>query len=163
MVLSWSERSTYWFTSIKRTKIIRATKRLMMFHRFVEYTEVIFKIGTLLYSATVIAYLLYPLFMYFHANEIVPMLLVTVPFVDESTANGFMLLSGFHIVCLTMALAACASVDFSFTMIVANMLLISNIFDAAICDINLPIAMPLLLGDCGKPFRHFFPILLALP
>lgn len=80
--------------------------------------------------------------MFFYVNEIVPLLWVELPFVDEDSVSGFVILSVFHVICLTFGFLASASMDFAFAMKICNMLLISYIFDNSIADLNVELIKP---------------------
>lgn len=71
-------------------------ERVEYFKKCTLYTEYLFKGMTILYILSSFSFFIYPLYMYFFENEIVPILPIYLPGIDENTRNGFIILTTFQ-------------------------------------------------------------------
>lgn len=114
----------------------KAYKRFRMCQQFMFYTEWIFKVGMGLYSLSLVSYYSYPLYVYVMKNEVTVIVDLYLPGVDEKSKAGYVTLLIFHIILtLTAFIGSCCS-DFLFTMIIINVPLMANIFNANVNEIN---------------------------
>lgn len=111
-------------------------KRQKLIQQFITITEYIFKIGMTLYILSTSFYAVYPTYKYVYFNEIVPLITLYVPFLDENTITGFAYLTIYHLTIIISALMASACADFIFPMIAVNVLLMGNIIDDDIQTLN---------------------------
>lgn len=88
--------------------------------RFAFYTECIFKCGFALNLSSILSYFVYPLYMYFFQGSIITLLPTYIPGIDENTITGYVIISFYHIMLLSVALVAASACDFLFTMIITN-------------------------------------------
>lgn len=104
-------------------KVNAATKcqqRASLFNRFAFYTEVVFKCGTALYVVSISSYFLYPIYTYLFKGEVIVVLSIYFPGIDETTREGYIFLLCYHIAVLVLALIAVSACDFLFTMLIVN-------------------------------------------
>lgn len=91
-------------------------------------TEILLKCGLIVYFLAGCFYLLNPIYLYYAKNEIVPLLPLYMPFIDETTRTGFILLTAIHLGFLFIAVVASASSDLWFAMVAVNFFVPANIF-----------------------------------
>lgn len=104
-------------------KVNAATKcqqRASLFNRFAFYTEVVFKCGTALYLLSISSYFLYPIYTYLFKGEVIVVLSIYFPGIDETTTEGYIFLLCYHIAILVLAFIAVSACDFLFTMLIVN-------------------------------------------
>lgn len=110
----------YLYEIYKVNAATKCQKRTSLFNRFAFYTEVVFKCGTLLYLLSISSYFLYPIYMYLFKGEVIVVLSIYFPGVDETTTGGYIFLLCYHITVLVLALIAVSACDFLFTMLIVN-------------------------------------------
>lgn len=110
--------------------------RSIVIQKFATITKIVIKGGLTLYVLAGCFYLLNPLYSYHWRNEIVPLVPLYMPFIDENTTIGFTILTSIHLVFLALAVIGSACTDFMFVMIIVNMPLLSSIFSDNIGELN---------------------------
>lgn len=105
-------------------------ERPMLLRKFSIATEILLKSGVVLYFLAGCFYILNPIYIYYAKNEIVPLLPLYMPFIDETTKSGFILLTAIHLGFLFIAVVASACTDLWFALIAVNIFVPANIF----CD-----------------------------
>lgn len=81
----------------------KSHERKKYFNNFAMVTEVLFKVITTLYILSVFTFFPYQIYMYFVKNEVVPIIPIYLPFVDDATLAGYVFLSGFQVVIFFLA------------------------------------------------------------
>lgn len=107
-----------------------------MFTRFAFLTEIIFKFGTFLYFVSGIAFLVYPLYMYFFKGELVTINPSYLPGIDETTVKGYIMITIYHIVLLSVAVVGATASDCLFTMLIANTPVLSLLIEMEVEQLN---------------------------
>lgn len=110
--------------------------RSILINKYALITEIVLIVGCTVYAFAGAFYFLNPIYSYYWRNEIVPLIPIYFPFINENTTGGFILLTSMHVVYVTMAVIASACTDFMFTMIIVNMPVMSNIFSDNIRELN---------------------------
>lgn len=110
--------------------------RQEMLDRYLMITAYLFKVGLTLYTLATFGYFINPLYQYIVNNEMIPFIFSYFPFVDETTTTGFTIITILHLQQLIEGLLGTACTDFSFTMIIVNVPVLSNIFCDGIKDLN---------------------------
>lgn len=110
--------------------------RQEMLDRYLTYTEYLFKVGIALYFFASTGYFVYPFYRYKVYNEIIPILPNYLPYVDENTNTGFIILTIFHLNLIVLGALGTACSDLSFTMVIVNVPVLGNIFTDNIKDLN---------------------------
>lgn len=101
--------------------------RAALFHRFSRYTEIIIKGGFVIYFLATLMYFVFPIYMYLAKGELVGMLPSYLPFVDENTTGGYVVLICYHLALMVFGCTGIAGSDFLFTMAIANTPIMSNL------------------------------------
>lgn len=115
------------------TKVLR---RRTLFDRFAFYTEMVFKCGTFLYFLSVVAYFVYPIYMYWFKREIVTLMPIYIAGINEDTASGFVIVSCYHVILLLVAFIAASAVDFLFTMLIVNTPVMAVLIEMEVEELN---------------------------
>lgn len=101
--------------------------RLAYFKKCALYTEYLFIGMAALYVSAVCSFLLYPFYMYAFENEIVPIIPIYLPGIDENTRNGFIILSSFHISAYFMVISGVFAYDFLITILTVSPLICAKL------------------------------------
>lgn len=113
--------------SLERANLLRKTAMI---------TELVLKFGIILYISVALFLLGVPIFAYFWQNELRPMYLSFLPFIDETTYTGFAILTLYHIIGAYGAIVGSGCVDFLFPMLVVNVPIFTTIFYDEIREMN---------------------------
>lgn len=112
-------------------------ERSLILRKFSTASEILLKCGVVVYLLAGCFYLLNPIYLYYTKNEIVPLLPLYMPFIDESTKSGFILLSAIHLGFLFIAVVASACTDLWFAMVAVNFFVPANIFSENVRELNV--------------------------
>lgn len=92
--------------------------------------------GVGLYSLSALSNFIYPLYMYAFEHEVVTIMPTFVPFIDENTRNGYIVLSAFHVASLILGIIACCATDLLFTMITINTPVMASLIEDEVNQLN---------------------------
>lgn len=115
---------------------VMAHDRQAMLERYLIFTEYMFKVGLFLYAFASFGYFIYPIYSYVKFNKIVPILPSYLPFVDEDKTIGFTILTIFHLNVIVYGFLGSSCSDFSFTMVIVNVPILSKITCDNIIELN---------------------------
>lgn len=110
--------------------------RLAYFDKFSRYTEIVFKCGTFLYFLSTISFFVNPLYKYCFEQETVTLLPTYFPGIDETTVNGFIILTCYHLLILVLAFIASTASDFLFTMLILNTPIMAVLIASEVKQLN---------------------------
>lgn len=130
-------------------------KRLQRLYRYITITEYIFKISCTLFTVTVVGYLISPVAIYLLTHERKTIIPIALPFVDDKTLIGFIIMSTFEGISAILGALGTAGSDLTFAMIIINTHAVANIIDESIDDLNndLQAKRPKILSIKGR-FRN---------
>lgn len=111
-------------------------KRLSTLSRYVKVTEYCFKCGFGIYTLTAIVFLSYPLATYLVSNEIVPMIPLLFPLIDQNTLSGYIVKFLIEASAVVGASAGSTTTDTTFAMIIINVHAMAYMFSASVDDLN---------------------------
>lgn len=89
-----------------------------------------------LYILSACSFFPYPIYKYVYFNEIVPLTTIYIPFLDENTSNGFIVVTIYHLLCMIYSVIGSASLDFTLIMIAVNVPVMGNILNDDIQALN---------------------------
>lgn len=92
--------------------------------------------GTIAYVVVASAHFINPIYSYFWQHECKPLMPLYVPFVDERTAFGFVILMSIQSVQVIAALLASGCVDFALVIFALNIWVFSTIFQQTVIELN---------------------------
>lgn len=99
-------------------------------------TEILFKMILILYVLSTFTFLPYPIYMYLFKNEIVTMLPLYMPGVDETTFAGYISLSAYHFVSLFLATLGVCACDFFVAIMIVSTLIFAKIITLEMSHID---------------------------
>lgn len=138
----------------ENTKSANST-RYAIFESFANYTEIFFKLALPLYSVSLVLYFFYPMYMYVLDREIVTLMPLYLPKVDEHSAIGYGILTVYHLLIMVFALVASCASDFIFIMIIINVLPLAKVLSSVIHDLNDELEKPKMnINMCNYKFRN---------
>lgn len=119
------------------------------FANFAIITEVLFKCMTTVYISSVFTLFPYPIYMYFVRNEVVSLLPMLLPFVDESHLGGYILLNTYQIIAMVLFVFGVLACDFFMTISIISTLipakLISLEMEQIGTDLQLEQSAPIII------------------
>lgn len=114
----------------------KSKERLEYFQMFSVNTEILFKMILILYVLSTFTFLPYPIYMYLFKNEIVTMLPLHMPGVDETTFAGYISLSAYHFVSLFLATLGVCACDFFVAIMIVSTLIFAKIITLEMSHID---------------------------
>lgn len=115
---------------------IKTKKRIEYFNNFAFATEMIFKVMSTLYLLSVFTFFPYPLYMYYFENEVVTMIPIYMPFVDEKTFTGYIIVSGYQITIFVIATLGVLACDSFMAIIIVSTLIFAKLIKFDMEQIN---------------------------
>lgn len=112
-------------------------ERLEYFRKFALFTDYFFKILLFFYISTVSTCFVYPFFVYFTQNEVVPIMPLYVPYVDESTVIGFTIISIYHVLMVLLASFGISATDFFLAIIIISSLMFAKLITLELRQIQM--------------------------
>lgn len=138
--VKYSDEITWMINKLHDVYKVNATtkdyNRRTLFDRFAFYTEMVFKCGTSLYFLSALSYFVYPIYVYSIKREIITLMPTYLPGIDEGTATGFVIVTCYHIVLLSVAFVSASACDFLFTMLIANTPIMANLIQMEVQQLN---------------------------
>lgn len=110
--------------------------RTMLLQKSAMITELVLKLGTILYISVALFLFGVPIYAYFWQNELRPIYPSYLPFIDETTYAGFAILTLYHITGAYGAIIGSACVDFLFLMLIVNIPIFTTIFNDEVFEMN---------------------------
>lgn len=120
----------------KTNAATKCRQRAELFNRFAFYTEIIFKIGFVLYFLSILSYFVYPFYMYLFKREVVALIPTYAPGINEKSFVGFATLTCYHLLLMVLAVIAVAACDLLFTMLIANVPVMANLIAMEVRELN---------------------------
>lgn len=114
----------------------KSRERLELFKRFAFYNTMVVKIAILVYSGAVASFFPYPIYMYYFHNELVPLTLMYVPGVDETTISGYMFLLMFHSFLLVLTVVGMGVCDILVALCIINIPIFSRLIEDEVDQLN---------------------------
>lgn len=111
-------------------------KRFKLLQMLSKITELFLKFGIIGGSCCGMFFIVNPFITYVWLNEMKPMIPIYMPFIDENTMDGFLLLTLIQTVFIVTGVIGTVSVDFLIFMIVLNVPIFSNIFSDNVTELN---------------------------
>lgn len=121
----------------KANQIYPSYERLRLLQRYIILTEYVFKYGIVVYALAMIAYIIRPLAIYLFTREIVVILPMALPFVDDQTMSGYVILLIFHASSVVFSGIGSICIDYAFAMIIMNVHALPNLFDVSVKELNV--------------------------
>lgn len=115
---------------------IKSKDRIEYFKNFAFATEMIFKVMSTLYLLSVFTFFPYPLYMYYFENEVVTILPIYMPFVDETTFAGYIITCAYQIVLLVLATIGVLACDSFMAIIIVSTLIFAKLIKFDMEQIN---------------------------
>lgn len=105
----------------------KSKERIEYFTNFAFATEVLFKIMTTLYILSVFTFFPYPIYMYFFESQIVTIIPVYLPGIDEKTLVGYIIQNSFQIIIVSLATLGILACDFFMAIIIISSLIFAKL------------------------------------
>lgn len=99
-------------------------------------SEVMLIGGIIAYIFCAILHFLNPIYGYFWQNEFKALFPLYIPFIDETTMNGFVALISIQSVEVFISILSNATVDFPFMIIIINVWIFTSIFEDDVNELN---------------------------
>lgn len=89
-----------------------------------------------MYSVSLFTYYLFPLYVYVTENELIPIVDLYLPGVDETTTAGYFAYLIFHMILTSFGFIGSCCSDFLFTMMIINVPFMANILSENFDELN---------------------------
>lgn len=114
----------------------QSSKRALLLHKMSLISEMMLIAGVIAYMCAIMLHFINPIYAYFWRHEFQALLPLYIPFIDEKTTNGFILLTSIQTVEMCIAIIATACGDFPFMILVVNVFIFSTIFKDHVNELN---------------------------
>lgn len=129
------------FHSVGRLYRIHITnesqERVEYFRLFAFITEWLFKIMITVYMLSGFLFISYPLYMYYVEGEVIPLMDLYVPGIDETTYYGYIALATSHIIYIFLGTFGISACDFAMLMMMISPLMFSKLISLDLQQINV--------------------------
>lgn len=105
----------------------KSIERIEYFEKFAFVTEVLFKGMTIVYISSTFTFYFYPVYMYLYENEIVPIIPLYLPAIDENQFTGYVILCVIHVTVLNLATFGVLACDFFIAIIIISTLIFAKL------------------------------------
>lgn len=128
----------YFIQDIYRAHITTTSpERREYFRKFAMITDYMFKIILFMYLSTVSTCFMYPFLVYFTQNEVVPIMPLFIPGINENTTFGFIILTIYHIFMILLASFGVVATDFFLALIIISSLIFAKIISLELQQIHI--------------------------
>lgn len=105
----------------------KSPERKEYFNNFAMATELLFKVITTLYILSVFTFFPYPIYMYLFKHEVVTIIPLYLPLVDDKTFIGYVFLCSFQVLMFFWATLGVLACDFFMAIIIISTLIFSKL------------------------------------
>lgn len=114
----------------------KSKNRLEIFKRFAFYNELIVKGGLVLYCGGVMAFFPYPIYMYICRNEMVPLMPLHTPVIDDTTPSGYITLLVIHLFLISIGVVGMSACDVFYTVMISNVPIMARLIEDETNQLN---------------------------
>lgn len=115
----------------------KSSARKEYFKRFSVFIEILFKSLVVLYFSSIFLFDLYPLYVYFTQNELIPTMPLFIPGLDEKTVIGFICLICVQLNASTLAVIGFIACDYFYAVIISSTLIFAQLISYNLEQINI--------------------------
>lgn len=112
-------------------------ERSRYFNTFSLFTEYFFKGFIVIYVSTFAIILAYPLYINIARNELVPILEIFIPGIDETTRSGYIILTLYQSALFYIALFGVCACDFLIAIIIINSVMLAKLFSFEVQQLHV--------------------------
>lgn len=106
------------------------------FNKFSQFTELLLKVMIIVFLTCTAAFPSYSFYMYFVKGELMPIMPLYLPGLDETTIIGFILLNLYHFICATISAVGLSALEFLTAIIIISSLIFSKLISRDLQQIN---------------------------
>lgn len=110
--------------------------RIGYFRNFALFTEILFKVMSILYFPPILVFMSYPIYVYVTTNQLVPIIPLYVPMIDETTIVGFIILAIYHIINIILGTLGLIAIDYFMAIVITSSLIFAKLISADLQQIN---------------------------
>lgn len=118
----------------------KSSDRIECFGQFARFTEILFKSLAFVYASSRLTFLLEPIVAYFTQHELVPIVPLFIPAIDETTVIGYIFVSIYQIYMLSLSVTGLLVCDYFYAVIIISPLIFAKLiaidFEQIHCDLN---------------------------
>lgn len=114
----------------------KSKKRQQLFERFAFYNDFVLKCALVLYIGASLSFFPYPMYMYVFERKFVPLILIYIPGIDETTIMGYLTLDAAQIVLLFVSVVGMSSCDVMYAMLIINIPIFARLIEDEINALN---------------------------
>lgn len=117
--------------------INESQERVEYFRLFAFITECLFKFMITVYMLTGFLFFPYPLYMYYVKGEVIPLMDLYIPGIDETTFIGYIALAVSHIMYIFLGTFGISACDFVMVMLMISPLIFSKLISLDLQQVNV--------------------------
>lgn len=114
----------------------KSRKRALFLKNVSLISEIALIGGVILYMGCVILHLIVPIYAYYWQNKSQPLFPLYIPFIDEKTVDGFILLTSIQTIEISLAAVCCACTDVLFLLLIINVPIFTFIFEENVNELT---------------------------
>lgn len=107
------------------------------FEKFAVFTEVLFKLIMISFSSCSVTFLLYPFYIYFLKGELMPLMPLYLPGIDETTIIGYIILNCYLFLCAMFSIIGLGALEFLLAIIIISSLIFAKLISRELQQINI--------------------------
>lgn len=115
----------------------KSAERLEYFGTFTLAIEFLFKFLIFVYAVSLCVFFLNPVYMYYFENELVAVMPLYMPGIDENTTTGLTLVTIFHVYLLTVFLLGSLAAEYFFSVIIVSPLIFAKLISLEMDQIHI--------------------------
>lgn len=135
----------------------KSQTRLFLFKRFALYTDLIVKIGCIMYFGAVLMFLPYPMYMYIFEGEKELMMPAYIPGINRHTPNGYFISMLLQATLLFLGCVGMCSCDVFYALTLSNIPIMARIIEDEVHQLN-----EMLEINSNKDWTHQFYTILMM-
>lgn len=114
----------------------KSRERLLLFEHFAFYSDLIFKVGLVMYGGSSFMFFISPIYAYIFENRLEPLILLYVPGLDEKTMTGYFVLISIQFFVMVMASVGMGSCDVFYALILSNIPIMARLIEDEVHTLN---------------------------
>lgn len=130
--------AAFFVQNIFKTHI--TTKSVVRFEyllKMARFFKILFKMLLCIYIVSAFTFMIYPIYVYITESQLIPMLPIFVPGIDEKTVGGYIFLLLFQLMLVILCIAGMLAADYIFAIFVISPLIMAKFISLDMDQINI--------------------------
>lgn len=115
---------------------IQSRDRFEYFQKISSFTEILFKVVISTIACSFFVFLFYPIYMYFFQGQLIPIVPLFLPGIDENTLIGYTVVTIYHLALAFVGMIGFSSFEFLIAIIIISSLIFAKLISIDLVQIN---------------------------